>query len=64
MLISVELYKENGDKMCFIAADDGASGAEYPYKTADDIGKNVATYLDCYYPGYVENPDLDEEEDI
>ena len=77
MTLSVELYEDRGIKMVFIAADDGASGAEYPYKNAEDIGKNIAFYLSNYYPDVVANPtlgttirvtdiqwDADDEEDV
>ena len=36
------------EKMVFISAGDGASGAEYPYETAEDIGKAITTYLSNY----------------
>lgn len=51
MEFTVELFvsEKTGAKMVFIAAD-GASGAEYPYETAEDIGKAIASYLSNYYP--------------
>ena len=44
--------------MVYISAD-GATGGEYCYETAKDIGKAVATHLDIYYPDKVKNPDVD-----
>ena len=51
MEFEIELFvsEKTGEKMVYISACDGASGAEYPYKTAEDIGNAVATYLDTYY---------------
>lgn len=51
MEFTVELFVsgKTGAKMVFIAAE-GASGAEYPYETAEDIGKAIASYLSNYYP--------------
>lgn len=50
MEFTIELFvsKKTGAKMIFIAAD-GASGAEYPYETAEDIGSAIASYLSNYY---------------
>lgn len=50
MEFTVELFvsKKTGAKMVFIAAE-GASGAEYPYETAEDIGNAIASYLSNYY---------------
>ena len=56
MIITVELYKENGTKKVYIS-DECASGSSYVYETADDIGKAVADYLNEYDTDYVENPD-------
>ena len=57
MVLTVELYKkEENENHVYITVDDGASGADYKYETADDIGKKVAFYLTNYYPDIVENP--------
>ena len=37
------------EKMVYIAANDGSSGAEYPYETAEDIGRALQTYIETYY---------------
>ena len=52
MAFAFEIYFDNrtGKKMIFISTDNGASGAEYPYETFEDIGKAVTTYLTDYYP--------------
>jgi len=51
MEFTVELFvsEKTGAKMVFVAAE-GASGAEYPYETAADIGNAIAAYLSNYYP--------------
>lgn len=51
MEFTAELFvsEKTGAKMVFVAAD-GASGAEYPYETAEDIGNAIASYLSNYYP--------------
>lgn len=51
MEFEFEIYidEKTGNKMVYISARDGASGATYPYQTAEDIGKSIATYLDTYY---------------
>lgn len=51
MEFTVELFvsEKTGAKMVFVAAE-GASGAEYPYETAEDIGNAIASYLSNYYP--------------
>lgn len=56
MEFGFELFvsEKTGKKMVFVSADDGASGAEYPYETAEDIGKAVAAYISQYYPKAVE----------
>lgn len=48
---TIELFvsDKTGAKMIFIAGN-GASGAEYPYETAEDIGNAIASYLSNYYP--------------
>lgn len=52
MEFEFEIYVDEHtlQKSVFITAKDGASGAEYPYETAEDIGKAIAKYLDMYYP--------------
>ena len=60
MVITVELYKEGRFKKVYIA-DECSSGASYPYRNADDIGKAVADYLNEYDTEYVENPDCEGE---
>ena len=62
MIITVELYKDDKGKGVFIA-EECASGADYPYETAEDVGRAVAEYLDMYYPQIVEDPDNDVYED-
>ena len=62
MIITVELYKEGRFKKVYIA-EECSSGASYPYRNADDIGRAVAEYLDNYYPQIVEDPDNDVYED-
>ena len=59
MIISVEMYKDErtNEKRCFIACEDGGSGADYGYETAADIGTVVAQYLENYYPALVNDPD-------
>ena len=61
MIFTIEPYKDEYGKGVFIS-EECASGADYPYETAEDIGKAVADYLDGYYHEVVENPDADEEE--
>lgn len=63
MEFTVELFvsEKTGAKMVFIAAE-GASGAEYPYETAEDIGKAIASYLSNYYPEAVVTPGQRETE--
>ena len=43
MEFEFEIYvsDKTNKKMIFIAAKDGASGAEYPYETIEDIGEAV-----------------------
>lgn len=60
MIITIELYKDDKGKGVFIA-EECASGADYPYETAEDVGRAVAEYLDNYYPQIVEDPDCEEE---
>lgn len=59
MQVSIEIYRDiqTREKMIFVACDDGASGAEYKYETAEDIGKAVTEYLKNYYPDMVKDPD-------
>lgn len=63
MEFTVELFvsEKTGAKMVFIAAE-GASGAEYPYETAADIGNAIAAYLSDYYPEEVATPGQRETE--
>lgn len=63
MEFTVELCvsETTGAKMIFIAAE-GASGAEYPYETAADIGNAIAAYLSNYYPEEVATPGQREAE--
>lgn len=63
MEFTVELFvsEKTGAKMIFIAAE-GASGAEYPYETAKDIGNAIASYLSNYYPEEVATPGQRETE--
>ena len=64
MIITVELYKENGIKKVYVA-EECSSGEGYTYETADDIGKAVADYLDGYFSDIVENPNyFDDEEEM
>ena len=57
---------KTGEKMVFVSAGDGASGAEYPYETAEDIGKAITTYLSNYYPEVVKTAgwDMTEPEEV
>lgn len=52
MEFTIELFEYTpeygGGKGVYIAADN-ASGAEYGYETAEDIGKAVQFYLENYY---------------
>ena len=52
MEFTLETYisEKTGKKMVYIAATDGASGAEYPYETAADIATAIQTYIETYYP--------------
>jgi hypothetical protein len=52
MEFTFETYvsEKTGKKMVYVAAGDGASGAEYPYETAADIAKAIQTYIENYYP--------------
>ena len=61
MEFTFELYidESTGKKMVFVAAGDGASGAEYPYETPEDIGKAITTYLATYYPEAVKTAGWD-----
>lgn len=54
------------EKMVYVSAGDGASGAEYPYETAEDIGKAITTYLSDYYPEAVKTAgwDMTEPEEV
>lgn len=58
MEFEFEIYvsDKTNKKMIFITAKDGASGAEYPYETTEDIGEAVINYLNNYYPDIVDNP--------
>ena len=62
MIITIELYKDDKGKGVFIA-EECASGEDYPYETAEDVGRAVAEYLDNYYPQIVEDPDSDVYDD-
>ena len=54
MELTIEIYTDKtGTKKVYIAANDGASGAEYPYNDAKDIGRTVASYLENYYPDII-----------
>ena len=51
MTFIVETYlNDDGEKMVYLSANDGASGAAYPYETIEDIGKALARYIELYYP--------------
>ena len=52
MEFTVETYfdYEAMKNMVYISAGDGASGATYPYETAEDIGNCLAEYIKAYYP--------------
>ena len=53
MEFTVELFEyspeKGGGKGIHITADN-ASGAEYSYDTAEDIGRIVQSYIENYYP--------------
>lgn len=53
MEFTVELFEyspeKGGGKGIYITADN-ASGAEYSYDTAEDIGRIVQSYIENYYP--------------
>lgn len=55
MEFQIETYfdEDTKKKMVYIAANDGASGAKYPYETAADIGKAVQQYIENYYPDQI-----------
>ena len=53
MEFTIELFKytpeHGGGKGIYITVDN-ATGAEYRYETAEDIGKIVQSYMENYYP--------------
>lgn len=55
MDFNIELYVDDdtGERMVYISANDGASGAEYPYDTPADIGLALQTYIENYYSDIV-----------
>ena len=56
MEFTVELFEyspeKGGGKGIHITADN-ASGAEYSYDTAEDIGRIVQSYIENYYPNKI-----------
>ena len=53
-------YSYNGTKMVYVSAYNDATGAEYPYETAEDIGKAIAGYLTQYYSHLFEPSEVDD----
>lgn len=63
MVLEIEFYMDDGQKMMYIAPHDGGSGGEYPYNTAEEAGMNVAFFMEAYYPDILKNPNYIPEED-
>ena len=59
MIFTFELYRDEktGTNSVFVNADDGASGAQYPYQSAKEIGERISEYLENYYPDIVMSPE-------
>lgn len=54
MILTVELYREGGEKRVWVGLDDGASGACYSANSAKELGEKVALYLEENYPDLIE----------
>lgn len=43
----VEVYEEDGQKMCFISTD-SSSGCKYPINSPEDVGPLLVDYIASY----------------
>lgn len=58
LVLTVDIFEENGSKMVWIGTENG-TGAKYRIENEADIGDAVKKYLELYYPDAVKTTNSD-----